>query len=144
MAAKGFLLLPLFLISVIRYYRSKIQTKIYFPFCLVFCTFNRTFVSLKPKHKYMMFQSKRKEALQRIWYISLTFQVKISKISIIEPQWNKHITRQYLQFMSGTCTVDVRYMSGIKADKYRTYSGQRQEMHRRYAGATIWIEWRYA
>ena len=40
--------------------------------------------------------------------ISLTFQVKISKISIIEPQWNKHITRQYLQFMSGTCTVDVR------------------------------------
>ena len=30
MAAKGFLLLPLFLISVIRYYRSKIQTKIYF------------------------------------------------------------------------------------------------------------------
>ena len=48
--------------------------------------------------------------------ISLTFQVKISKISIIEPQWNKHITRQYLQFMSGTCTVLVRYMSGIKAD----------------------------
>ena len=144
MAAKGFLLLPLFLISVIRYYRSKIQTKIYFPFCLVFCTFNRTFVSLKPKHKYMMFQSKRKEALQRIWYISLTFQVKISKISIIEPQWNKHITRQNLQFMSGTCTVDVRYKSGHVPDKYRTYSGQRQEMHRRYAGATIWIEWRYA
>ena len=28
MAAKGFLLLPLFLISVIRYYRSKIQTKL--------------------------------------------------------------------------------------------------------------------
>ena len=46
---------------VIRYYRSKIQTKIYFPFCLVFCTFNRTFVSLKPKHKYMMFLSKQRK-----------------------------------------------------------------------------------
>ncbi len=49
MAAKGFLLLPLFLISVTRYYRSKIQTKIYFPFCLVFCTFNRIF-AVKTRH----------------------------------------------------------------------------------------------
>ena len=136
MAAKGFLLLPLFLISVIRYYRSKIQTKIYYPFCLVFCTFNRTFVSLKPKHKYMMFLSKRKEALRRIQYISLTFQVKISKISIIQPQWNKHITRQYLLFMSGTCTVDVRYMSGMKADMYRTSTGHIADNDRRCIGAT--------
>ena len=38
MAAKGFLLLPLFLISVIRYYRSKIQTKIYLPLCQRYMT----------------------------------------------------------------------------------------------------------
>ena len=68
--------------------------------------------------------------------ISLTFQVKISKISIIEPQWNKHITRQYLQFMSGTCTVDVRYMSGIKADKYRTSTGHIADNDRRCIGTT--------
>ena len=55
--------------------------------------------------------------------ISLTFQVKISKISIIEPQWNKHITRQYLQFMSGTCTVHVRYKSGHIADNDRRCIG---------------------
>ena len=68
--------------------------------------------------------------------ISLTFQVKISKISIIEPQWNKYITRQYLQFMSGTCTVDVRYMSGIKADMYRTSTGHIADNDRRCIGAT--------
>ena len=54
----------------------------------------------------------------------------------MEQAWNKHITRQYLQFMSGTCTVDVRYMSGIKADKYRTYSGHIADNDRRCIGAT--------
>jgi hypothetical protein len=33
-------------------------------------------------------------------------------ITNIAPQWNKHITRQYLLFMSATCPVLVRYMSG--------------------------------
>ena len=64
------------------------------------------------------------------------FQVKISKISIIEPQWNKHITRQYLLFMSGTCTLDVRYMFGKEADMYWTSTGYIADNDRRCIGAT--------
>ena len=57
-------------------------------------------------------------------------------ITSIAPQWNKHITRQYLLFMSGTYTVDVRYMSGIKADMYRTSTEHIADNDRRCIGAT--------
>jgi len=49
-----------------------------------------------------------REKLQHIKGRIPTYQGKISNISSIEPQWNKHITSQYLLYLSGRYPVDVR------------------------------------
>ena len=119
MAAKGFLLLPLFLISVIRYYRSKIQTKIYFPFCLIFCTFNRTFVSLKPKHKYIVSIKKKGSTptyLVHISNISSKDLQNINNRAPMEQAYNKAVSPIHVRYLYGRCPVDVRYKSGQVPD----------------------------
>ena len=118
--------------SGVRMVLSFENTYNFFSFCLVFCSFNRTFASLK--HRWSqgistlcIYQNKESTP---------TYLVHISNISSkdlqlikyrapMEQAYNKVVSPIHVRYLYGRCPVYVRYRSGQVPDKWRTYSGQR-------------------